>query len=408
MTATIELSRAILKRRYKAGVPKAQFTEFPVHAAIDKKEDFTGDDYAIALQTENPQGVGPTIPDAQSSAAQGAYKRFLLNRLEYFGIARIKGQALRAATMKGDGALVDLWTNELDGIEKTVLKQLEIFHMGTGNGVLGTIASGIAGATVTLSVAEDVACFDIGMKVKLVSDTTLSPTVRTGEAVITSINRATGTLTIGANWNVAFTGGVDGDSIVRAGSQAVGGANSVIAGWRQWLIGGASPGTWKGQDRNEDPVRLASQVLDMSGLPMSEAILDLESLITTQGHTPKKRLVCHPRDFRQVKKTQFGKVQFTSGGGTPTIGFDGAKWAGDGGSIDVLLSPFCPKGNVFLKDMGTYCLASCGPAPMPLDFDKQEMLRLATDDAYESRIGLYGESGESMPVNSARGTNWGA
>ncbi len=408
MTATNALSTAILKRRYKAGVSKAQFSRFPVINEINKKTDWTGDDYAIAIETESPQGVGPDIPAAQAAAAQSKFYRALLTRVEYFGLVRIKGQALRTATMRGDGALVDLWTHELDGIERTVLKMLEIHSMGTGNGVLATIASGIGTPTVTLSVVEDVANLDVGMRVKLVSSTTLSPTVRANEGVITALNRATGTATISGNWNTVFTGATDGDSIVRAGEQAVGGVNTVPAGMRQWLIGGSTPGTWKGLTRNDDPVRLGSQVMDMTGLPMAESIIDLESLIGIQGHEPKLRLICNPRDFRQIKKTLYGKVMFSSGGGTPTIGFDGAKFTGAGGEIPVLQSPFCPKQNVFLKRMDTFALYSAGPAPQPLEDDKLEMLRLSTDDAYESRIGLYGDFGESAPVESARGTGWGA
>lgn len=409
MTATNALSTAILKRRYAGGkLPKAQFAEFPAFNECEKKEDFVGDDYVLALQTENPQGVGTTIALGQTAAAQGAYKRFLLTRLEYFGVARIKGQALRTATTRGDGALVDLWTNEMDGIQRSVLKMLEIFFFGNGNGVLGTVASGEGTPTITLTVAEDVNCFDVGMRVKGVSSTGLSPTVRAGEAVITAINRATGTLTISGNWTASITALAAGDSLVRSGDQAIAGAASVPAGLRRWLEGGAAPGTWKSLNRDEDPVRLASQSLDMTGLPMAEAITDLESLVTIQGHTPKKKLLGNPRDFRQVKKTQYGKVFISGGGGTPTIGFDGAKWAGDGGEIGVLLSPFCPKSNVFLKDMSTFAMYSAGPAPQPLDFDKSDFLRVSNDDAYEVRIGLYGDYGERMPVGSARGTNWGA
>ena len=114
--ATNALSVAILKRRYASGrVPKANFVDFPFVANCPKKEDFVGDDYAIAIQTENPQGVGNTVAAAQTAAAQGNYVRFLLTRVEYFGVARIKGQALRTATLKGDGAMVDLWKNETDG-----------------------------------------------------------------------------------------------------------------------------------------------------------------------------------------------------------------------------------------------------------------------------------------------------
>lgn len=401
--ASIAASTAILKRRYQAGVSKTQFDQFPVYQAIENDTSWTGDDNALALQSEDPQGVGTSVANAQTAGEQGLYVRFVISRKEYFAVARIKGQALRAA--KGEGAVVDLWQNELDGIERTFLKQMEVLAMGTGNGVLATVSSGASGTSWTLSVAEDCNALAIGMKVKLVSDTTLSPTVRATTVSITAINRSTGVVTVSGS----VSGGTNGDSVVRAGDEAISGAASVVSGWRQWLIGGSSPGTFAGLNRNTDPVRYASQVLDMTGLPMAEAIIDLESLITIQGKTPKKKLVCNPRDFRQVKKTLYGKAMIHGGnGGSSTIGFTDAKWAGDGGPIDVLQSPFCPKTNVFLKDMSTFKLYSAGGAPMLLDFDKLNMIRMATDDAYETRLGVYGEFGERSPVNSARGTNWGA
>lgn len=408
--ATNTLSQAILKRRFARGVPKLNFQDFPAIATCDKKEDFVGDDYVLAVQTENPQGLGVTVAQAQSSAAQGTYKRFLLTRVEYFGICRIKGQTLRTATTKGDGALIDLWKNETDGIIQSVLKMLEIFFFGTGNGVLGTIASGVTGTTVTLTTAEDVNNFDIGMQVNLVSDTTLSPTVRTGTATITSIDRAGGTLTIAANWSATVTGATNGDSIVRAGDASVSGTPVVPAGLRQWLVGGTSPGTWKSLDRNSDAVRLGSQVLDQTGLPMQQSIIDLESLVTIQGHSSKKVLWCNPRDVRQVKKSLDGKVTYPRGqmnSSVAGISFKTFEFEGDNGTISVATSPFCPKSNNFLKDMSTFALYSAGPAPQPLDFDKSDFLRVATDDAYEMRIGLYGDFGESAPVKSIRGTNWG-
>lgn len=401
--AAIAASTAILKRRYTGGLNKTQYESFPVVDAIEKDESWTGDDNALALQGEDPQGVGTTVANAQTAGEQGLYVRFTISRKEYFAVARIKGQALRAA--KDEGAVVNLWKNECDGIERTFLKQLEVMSMGTGNGVLATASSGAAGTSWTLSVAEDVNALAIGMKVKLVSDTTLSPTVRATTVTITALNRSTGVVTVSG----AVAGGTNGDSIVRAGDEALAGAASVVTGLRQWLIGGTTPGTLAGLNRNPDPVRYASQVLDMTGLPMAEAIIDLESLITNQGKTPKKKLICHPRDFRQVKKTLYGKSMVTGGnGGSATIGFNDAKWAGDGGEIGVLQSPFCPKQNVFLKDMSTFKLFSAGPAPQLLDFDKMNMIRMASDDAYETRLGLYGEFGEWMPVGSARGTGWGA
>ncbi len=235
MTATNALSTAILKRRYQSGVSKAQFSKFSVIDAVEKKTDWTGDDYAIAIETESPQGQGPNIPAAQAAAAQSKFYRALITRKEYYGLVRIKGQALRTATMKGDGALVDLWSHELDGIEMTVLKYLECLSMGAGNGVLATISTGVTGTEVTFTVAEDVNNLSIGMRVQLVSDTTLSPTVRPGVGVITALNRAAGKATLAAAWDVTFTGATNGDSVVVAETAAVSSENTVPAGMRKWL-----------------------------------------------------------------------------------------------------------------------------------------------------------------------------
>lgn len=407
MTATNALSTAILTRRYQKGVSQAQFNKFHVINEIEKITDFDGDDYGIAIETESPQGLGVDVPAAQAAAAQSKFYRALLTRLEYFGIVRIKGQALRTATRKGDAALVDLWTHECDGIELSFLKHAEILSMGTGNGVLATIASGQTTTQVTFTVTEDVNNLAVGMRVQLVSDTTLSPTVRSGVGVITALDRANGKATLAAAWDTTFTGASAGDSLVRYGDAAAAATNTVPAGMRKWLEGGAAPGTWKNLPRDEDAVRLGSQTLDMTGLPMAEAIIDLESLIQIQGHEPKLKLIVNPRDMRQVKKTLYGKVAFSSGGGTPTIGFDGANWQGNNGTISTLQSPFCPKGNVFLKRMDKFALYSSGKAPMPMHFGKENMITMATDDAAETRIGLYGDFGESAPVESARGTGWG-
>lgn len=407
MTATNALSVAILKRRYQSGVNRAQFTRFPVVNEIEKKSEWPGDDNAFAIETEGPQGLGVDIPGAQAAAVQSKFYRAATTRKELYGVVRIKGQALKTATTKGEGALVDLWQHELDGIERTFLKYLEIAAMGGGNGVLATIASGSTTTQVTLTLAEDVAKLDVGARIQLVSSTTLTPTLRSGVGVITALDRSAGKATLAAAWDVTFTGATDGDSIIRAGTAAVAGENTIPVGWLKWLEGGSSPGTFKGLTRDDDPVRLASQVLDMTGLPMAEAIVDLESLIQTQGHEPKLRLVCHPRDMRQVKKTLYGKVAFSSGGGTPTIGFEGANWQGNNGKIPVLETPFCTRYNVTLKNMGRFALHSQGAAPMPMHFGQDRMLILQTDDAVESRIGTYGEFEEYAPVESARGTGWG-
>jgi hypothetical protein len=70
MTATNALSTAILTRRYQKGVSPAQFSKFPVINEVKKVTEWNGDDYAIAIETESPQGLGVDVPAAQASAVQ--------------------------------------------------------------------------------------------------------------------------------------------------------------------------------------------------------------------------------------------------------------------------------------------------------------------------------------------------
>ena len=62
-----------------------------------------------------------------------------------------------------------------------------------------------------------------------------------------------------------------------------------------------------------------------------------------------------------------------------------------------------------LKARGTEpCIPPRRNRKTPLDYDKAEFLRVFNDDAYEARVGLYGDYGNNSPVKSARASNWGA
>jgi hypothetical protein len=186
MTATLAASTAILKVRYPEGkLPAATYKNTKYVAQCTKVETDGSDSRALALQHEYPQGSSSDFATALGSLKQGTYSKFTLTRVEHFGIARIKGQALKAA--EGDeNALVDLWKNETDGASKTELLDHEVYCFGNGTGVRGTISTGVTGTTVTLTVASDAAKFFLGMRVGAVSSaTSLSPTVRAGYATIT-------------------------------------------------------------------------------------------------------------------------------------------------------------------------------------------------------------------------------
>jgi hypothetical protein len=407
MTATLAGSAAMLKRKYADGLPKAYFRKFMEWSDLEKDEGWTGDDWALALQSESPQGVSTTISGAQASAAQGAYARFLLTNVEVFGVARIKGAALKKA--KGPGAIVDLWLNEIEGITQTVTKEQTICLWRSGNGVKGT-SSAISTTLLTLTNIEDANLFSVGETAQLVSDTTLSPTIRSGSAVITAVDRSAGTLTTGSNWTTQITGATAGDSVVRKDFAAVSGVSAAPTGLGQFIVGGSSPGALFALARNSDPVRYAGQLFTATGMPMDDAIIDAESLITTQGRENKLRFFAHTRDLRQLKKKLGARSTIQRQDIKTKAGFSFSVMTMDGdfGPVEVVGSPFVPLQGPFLGDWSKVGCYSAGPAIGLLDFDSQKFVRLGSDDGYEVRVGGYTQNGVTSPVDFVRFTGWGA
>ncbi len=415
MTATIAASAAVLKTKYPDGkLPQSQFKQAPFTATIPKKENFGGNNKVIALQTENPQGSSADFPTALGSLAQGTYKNFLLTRVQHFGVARITGQAMKAA--EGDAnALVDLWKNETDGISTTELLNIEIYALGNGTGVLGTIASGTTGTAVTLSPVSDVVKFSIGMRVQAVSSaTSLSPTLRGGYVIISAIDRVAGTLTTtSGNWNDA--GNIPGigstDSLVRMGDNATAGTSAVVTGVGQYIVGGTTPGTLFALNRNTDPTRLAGNAYDATTVPYSDAIIEAESLRNLQYKGGELVMWANPRDIAQWKKQLSGKETFPRTEMKSTlanVSFSAIEFAGDNGPIKIMTTPFLARNTAYLLEMDSFALETIGPAPQMLNYDGPNFLRVANDDAYEVRFGFYGNISCNKPVASIKITNFGA
>ncbi len=415
MTATIAASQAILKTKYPDGkLPTSQYKQAPFVASLTKKEDFDGNNKVIALQTENPQGSSADFATALGSLAQGTYKNFLLTRVQHFGVARITGQAMKAAE-KNSGALVDLWKNETDGISSTELLNLEMYAFGNGTGVLGTIASGTTGTAVTLSPVSDIVKFSLGMRVQAVSSaTSLSPTLRGGYVIIASIDRVAGTLTTtSGNWNAA--GNIPGigatDSLVRMGDNSTAGTSAVVTGVGQYIVGGASPGALFGLTRSTDPARLAGNYYDATTVPYSDAIIEAESLRNLQYKGGELTGWFNPRDIAQWKKQLSGKETFPRVGmdtKVAGVSFSAIEYAGDNGPIKIMTSPFLSRNTGYLLELDSFALESIGPAPQMLNYDGPNFLRVANDDAYEVRFGFYGNISCNKPVASIQIANFGA
>jgi hypothetical protein len=144
---------------------------------------------------------------------------------------------------------------------------------------------------------------------------------------------------------------------------------------------------------------------------MEDALIDLESAITFQGHMGELTGWANPRTLRQLKKSLGGKVTYprtTVGSTKAGISFSAIEFEGDNGTIKLMTSPFCPVNELYLLHEPYVELDSLGPVPHMLDYDSNNYLRIANDNAYEVRFGQYSNYVIRNPIAHARATNWGA
>jgi len=403
MTATIAGSSAILKVLYPKGEPEKElYNNYPALAMVKKDTAFEGESKTVAIMTESTQGASADFATAQTNVTQSAYRKFTVTRVEDFSVARVSGQALRAAK-KDKGALFNLWENEMKSAMHTAMRSLAIHIFRNGTGSRGVAASGTGTATVTLGTLTDVTNFAVGMKVQATNGDGGTLRSSGATATLTAIDRAAGTLTISGNWTSSIAALVDGDHLCRHGDN-----NAVITGMNAWFVGGSSPATLFGLTRTVDPVRCAGQVYNATGVPMEEAVVEASARVYVEGGVPNLMFV-HPRDRANLVKSIGAKVTYErTESAEAGIGFDTIALDGDAGRIKIISDMNCPRNTAYMMQWDTCELASAGAAPQILDFDSQEFLRVSNADAYEVRIGSYVQFLTYAPAWGIRITNFGA
>lgn len=417
MTATVASSSAILKTKYTQ--PKVYWEAYldnPMFASIRKDTTFDGNNKVIAVQTEAPIGGGFSIGQAQANLGPGLYKNFLITRIEDFGVARIKGQALRAAE-KSTGALLDLWTREMDGIIHHNTRSAAVNMGRTGTGSRGVISTGstVASTAITLATVADVSNFYVGMQVQA-SATDGSAIVNAGaQAIITKVNRVTGVLTCATNWSAQIPAISTGYYLYRSGDGSSGGANLMVSGIQGWIPPSASrpvsATTWFGLDRTSDETRLAGLYLDGTNTSMQEALLEAIAMAQVEG-ARVDRVWMHPRDRAVFVKELGAKVTYMKTpvkipGSNAQAGFKSIEMTLDESDVMIGADINMPRFTCLVTQWDTWSFESLGPAPQILNWDSNDFLRVTNDDSYEVRVGYYGQLATAAPAYSALISNFG-
>lgn len=409
MTATINSASTIaaLRIRYKDGVEKEDFDKAATfYKVMGRATDFNGDSYAMTINTDGTQGAGVSVPLAQTALAQSPNYRFSVTRVRYYSLARVTGEAMKAA--RDAGAVMNLWENEMQRASYTLNREMSFQVHRSGNGVRGTLlssGSGVASLTVTIQDDGGINFFAVNMIVGAAQ--TAGGANRTGTATIVAIDRTARTLTTsGSNWSTQITSLSDGDSLFRAGDGANGGTNVLLTGVDSWI----NTAALFGLTRTPDPIKLGGQTKDCTGIPIEELGSELSTLLQQQGAMPPDLLVVNPDEGNKLRKSLIARSIYVRNevkGATAGVSYKTFEIEGPMGTISVLEDINRAKKTGFLTRKDTWRLHTLGPCPQILNFDTQEMLRVYNDDSYEVRLGMYGNVQCTRPLDTVRCTNIG-
>lgn len=411
MAANTTTSAAILKSQYtQQKVYWIAYQNNPAIASVRKDEAFVGDFKMVAVQIETPQGGGITVPIAQLALAPGVYKRFQLTRRNDYALARVTGEAMKAAE-GDDGALIQLWTREMDGSIHTIRRSWAIHWFRNGTGSRGQVSAGsnVSNAFVTLARVSDITNFAVGMPLQFAN--TDGGTLRSAGAniTVTTIDRLNGILGFAAAVTGSIAAAQAGDFLLRSGD-----LNGVIQGMNAWTPTGAITNTlFNNLDRTSDPVRLGGQGVNAQGMSLRELLIEQIARIDVEAGEPDVSWF-HPRDKALLAKELEGKSVYfkevSAGikGSDASISYDVMQAEFDGKKIMVRGDLNCPRGNNFTGQWSTMGLDTLGPFPHIVDYDTLDFVRVYNDDSFEVRVAGRGDVENLAPAFWAQGYNVGS
>ena len=396
MGATFDFTaaQAVLKERYsKKKLNTLEYVDNPFHALVPKDENLGGKSHVWGVRGAVSSTRSATFASGQSggNASSSIYKRFVAPHYNDFAFAYISGDAIESA--KGDeNALIDILTAEIDGAILSATRSLAIAEYKNGGGARGQISSGstVASQTITLANPFDITNFEVGMVLQSSTTDGTTGAVKGGTVTIGAMDRDAGTLTTASgNWNAG------GNIPTVATSDFLfmqGDFGAMMPGLLGYLpttapaVGGGD--SFFTVDRSSDPVRYAGLRVVGNGAPMEETILVAAARLAREQAKPDT-LLMNPEDWANLEKALSGKVIYDRAVAmdAPDIGFEAIKIRGPKGPIKCVADVNCPKGTGFMLQLNTWTLMSIGKAPKIFDLDNLEMLRQATSDSYEVRVG---------------------
>ena len=398
-----------LKEHYKPQrVKNMVYENNPLLALMPKYEKFGGENMPIPIIVTGPQRRSATFATAQANPSTSTLKQFLLTRSKDYSFALIEHEAIRASQNNTD-AFLRYATMEIDGAIHSLKRSLAIAMYRDGNGARGQVSaepSDSANMVITLQNAEDITNFEVGMVLNVHSALTggSQRTAKTGttqDFTVDAIDRDAGTLTFTGQEYATGSGGDIGaaDFIFVQGDRG-----AMISGLEAWCPAAAPGATaFFGVDRTADATRLGGNRFDGSALPIEEALIGGAARVAREGGAPTHCFMDFA-SYSNLEKALGSKVVYDKVKSSDAdVGFTALVINGPRGPMKVIADQNCQPDVAWMLQLDTWSLNTLGAAPQILDADGAgQLLRTHHLDAYECRVGYYGNVATNAPGYNCR------
>lgn len=392
------------------------YAKNPWLAMIPKNESpdgFAGKYIPVPLEYANPAGRSHTFANAQNQQTASSVISYFVYAIQDYQLVTITN-LLMEQTKSNAGAFVDEASRTMDNGFRNISNNMafEAFAGGTASrGIIGSVSLVSTTCTITLSNAQNVVQFEVGMTLQ--NSTTDGGAANTATGAIdaiqlTSVNRGTGVIvgTVVQGDGSTFVAGhylqILGD-IGSAGAGTIAGLLG-LSGMAAWVPSSdpSSTDNFWGVNRSADPTRLAGLRYNASAQSISEGITSALAFGNREG-AAFDLIIIDFVSYSTLINELGAKVQYVMlEHDEVEVAFEAIHFHSAYGKIPVLADRSCPSQTAYCLTVDTWKLRTLGKAPHILTYGMEglEGLRVGNADALEIRIAYYGNE-----INSAPGYN---
>lgn len=389
-------------------IPDQIFRDNPLLGMLPKSTEGGGKYRHVHMRHIRPQGRSASFSTAQSNSVGSKRVGFDVTWVSNYQVAGIDGDVIDDAS-GNETILIDHIQSEMDGALDNMRDDLahSVFNnSGGARGVVGTLGNGSGtNDLVTLADPEDVAHFEVGMKIVFSANDGSSSghSLKSSTAsTIEIVDRDAGTIEFEENVATNSSAAADDYMFVEGDFQSKWGG---LDGW----VPSSAPTTgddWYGVDRSVDPVRLAGVRYTGTGMPLETAIINGSARVRRWKKGASINLgVMNPIKWAQLEVSlgDRKRIQEVKGEGPAAhIGYDAIMLATPNGQVPIISDPNAPSDTIWLLNKDSWMIETVGDMVRLLDEDGLPFLRQNSSDGYELRIKSRGNVWCKEPGSNAR------